>query len=165
MKKYKMEIIPNIAEDGSTYWTVKFPAISGCVGCGDTPEEAIAEANENLEDYLDYLKEEGIAPPKEIGFNQDYSGKIALRLSKSTHQKVAEAAEREGISINSLISSAVEYRLGMNEYDYKIDKKIETLQSLTGKSIVLQQLNAETNAKILNAVSASSYVGMGGNNE
>ena len=43
---------------GKTYWTAFYPAVEGCVGGGDTVEETIKEAEENLDIFLEYLKEE-----------------------------------------------------------------------------------------------------------
>ena len=48
MFNYEIRVFPLKAADGSIYWTARFPAVDGCVGGGDTPAEAIAEANENL---------------------------------------------------------------------------------------------------------------------
>ena len=55
MNKYEMRVIPNTDSDGKIYWTAYFPAVKGCVGGGDTIEEAVNEANENLEIFLSYL--------------------------------------------------------------------------------------------------------------
>lgn len=56
--KNKIELSLNIADDGSVYYTAKFPDIDGCVGGGSTPTEAVREAKKNLKIYLDYQKEQ-----------------------------------------------------------------------------------------------------------
>lgn len=56
MKNYEIRVIPKMDASGKTYWTASYPAVSGVVGGGDTAEEAIKEAEENLEVFLDYLK-------------------------------------------------------------------------------------------------------------
>lgn len=53
---YEMQLISKIDSGGDIYWTAYFPALDGVVGGGKTKEEAIQEANENLEIYLEYLK-------------------------------------------------------------------------------------------------------------
>ena len=65
MNKYEIRVISNQDNDGDTYWTAFFPAIEGCVGGGSTAEEAIKEANENLEVFLEYLLSEHRELPKE----------------------------------------------------------------------------------------------------
>ena len=57
MKNYEVQIFPKVADDGTTYWTACYPSIPGCVGGGDTIEEAIADAQENLQIYLEFLDE------------------------------------------------------------------------------------------------------------
>nr|MBQ4318645.1 toxin-antitoxin system HicB family antitoxin [Clostridia bacterium] len=37
-----------------------------------------------------------------------YSGRIALRIPKSTHKKLAEKSASEGVSLNMLLNCAVE---------------------------------------------------------
>lgn len=133
MLNYEIRVFPSKAADGSVYWTARFPAIEGCVGGGDTVEEAIAEAQDNLEIYLEFLKEENKRIPAEYN-PPEYNGRIALRIQKSTHKKVAEAAEREGVSINTFLSNAIECYIGMKKYDFDLEEKVREIQALLGTS-------------------------------
>ena len=146
-KNYEMRLIPNTDVEGKTYWTAIFPNIKNCVGGGDTVEEAIADAKENLEFYLEFLKEEKKSFPVEYKAN-DYGGKIALRISKVTHKRLFEYADEEGVSINSYINSAIENYLGIKQYEKAIDKKIDELQDVANKSLALQKLNAYFNKEL-----------------
>lgn len=148
MANYEIRVIPKVDASGTTYWTASFPAIEGCVGGGSTAEEAIKEAEENLEIYLEYLESEGIGIPNEYE-DTSYSGKIALRVSKSTHKKLAEKSADEGVSVNMLINNAVEHYLGMSEYNCKLDAKIRNIQSLTVRSLNLQIDNFAINQQLL----------------
>ena len=148
MANYEIRVIPKVDASGATYWTASFPAIDGCVGGGSTAEEAIREAEENLEIYLEYLESENIDIPTAYEETQ-YSGKIALRVSKSTHKKLAEKSVDEGVSINMIINNAVEHYLGISEYNCKLDAKIRTIQAMTGYSIKLQQDNLTINQQLL----------------
>lgn len=58
MDDYEIRVVSKIDEAGETYWTAFYPAIPGCVGGGITAEEAISEAKENLDIYLEYLAHE-----------------------------------------------------------------------------------------------------------
>ncbi len=144
MRNYEVRVYPKKAEDGTTYWTAVYPSIPGCVGGGDTPEEAIVEAQENLEIYLEFLEEEKMKIPEEDSEPQ-YSGKIALRIARSTHKTIAEMAEREGISINSLLNNAIERYIGEQQFDFNFYKKLEELKTVADSSLVLQQYNASFN--------------------
>ncbi len=147
MRNYEIRVFPKKAEDGSTYWTAAYPSIPGCIGGGDTVEEAISEAKENLEIYLDYLQEEHKKIPDD-DYKNEYSGKIALRISKSTHKRLAEISDNEGISINSLINNAIENYIGLKQYDMNINKKIDDLKEIADSSLGLQQVNTAINQKV-----------------
>ena len=144
MKNYEVRVYPKKADDGSTYWTAVYPSIPGCVGGGDTPEEAIIEAQENLEVYLEYLEEEKRPIPAE-DYEPQYSGKIAFRTSRSTHKRIAEIADREGISINLLINNAIERYIGEQQFDLNFYKKLVELKAVADSSLLLQQYNASFN--------------------
>lgn len=145
MKNYEVRVVPKKDDHGKTYWTAFFPALDGCIGGGDTAEEAIKEAEENLEVFLDYLKSEGENIPSEYEENS-FSGRIALRTSKTTHRKLAQISDEEGISINMLINNAIECYIGKIEYSQDFDKKIEEIQKTSSQSLVLQKESIIANA-------------------
>ncbi|MBQ4159576.1 MAG: type II toxin-antitoxin system HicB family antitoxin [Clostridia bacterium] len=147
MKNYEIRVFPKIADDGATYWTALYPSVPECIGGGDTMEEAIQDAQENLDVYLEFLSEEGKAFPAE-DYHSEYSGKIALRVPKSTHAKLADLSENEGASINLLINNAIAHFLGVKSCDMSLDKKIDDLRHVADSSLGLQKINAATNTKI-----------------
>jgi antitoxin HicB len=59
---YPCRTAPIPPEDGGGY-VASFPDIPGCLGVGDTPEEAIADAQQALLACLDALKAVDRAPP------------------------------------------------------------------------------------------------------
>lgn len=59
--QYRLILIPEL-EGG---YTVKVPAIRGCITYGETIEEAIARAKDALEGCLEVLKEEGQPIPRD----------------------------------------------------------------------------------------------------
>ena len=82
-------------------WYAEFPDLSGCLAHGTTKEEALANAVEVKDAWLEVTFETGrnIPEPRpEI----EYSGRFLLRVPKSLHQKLADEARREGTSINRL---------------------------------------------------------------
>ena len=148
MKNYEIKVIPKKDINGRIYWTALFPCIEGCVGGGETPEEAIVEAQENLEIYLEYLKEEKCPLPNEY-IENNCNGKIALRVGKTTHHKLLQLAEDEGISLNSIINNAIEYYLGKKSYDIEFNEKIEQIKELSESSNNLQKVNFLSNQAIV----------------
>lgn len=53
---YAMKVYPMHLENGKTEWCVEYPDLKGCVGGGDTIEEAITDAEASKSVYLSYLK-------------------------------------------------------------------------------------------------------------
>lgn len=62
MRRYSVLVTPD-SEDGG--YTVRVPALPGCNTQGDTVEEALANAKEAIEGYLETLKQLGRPIPEE----------------------------------------------------------------------------------------------------
>ena len=160
MNNYEIRVVPKIAADGKTYWTASYPSFPDCVGGGDTADEAVKAAEENLAFYLECLVEEGEEIPPAYSSTQ-YSGKIALRVAKSTHERLAVVAKDEGVSINMLISGAIENFLGIKQYELQLDSKIQTIQAQAEQSLLVQMANYKINKDIWGVIEHSPvYVGV-----
>ena len=78
------------------------PALEGCVTHGDSPKEALQNAHESATLWLrDALRHGDPIPRPAVSL----PGKMTLRMPGSLHRRIAEAAEREGISINQWVIS------------------------------------------------------------
>lgn len=101
--QYPMTISPVAPEEGIGYYisSTYFPGILVDM---ETMDEAITEFHTVLADVIKDTLESGKSIPQ-IASNE-YSGKMSLRMSKSLHQQLANQAELEGVSMNSL---AVQY--------------------------------------------------------
>lgn len=93
---YRMELVEDLTEGG---YAVTFPELPGCVTCGETLEEAVANAQDAKRAWLEAAVEEGIsiAEPDSL---ERYSGQFKLRMPKSLHRSLSEHSRREGISMN-----------------------------------------------------------------
>lgn len=105
-RNYKYEVSCESLND-TVQWIVRYPDLPGIIGSGDTEEEALKEAKENKDFYLDYLEDTHKPFPIQTTNEYDVSGKITLRMSKSTHRKLINQSEKEGISLNQLINEAL----------------------------------------------------------
>lgn len=103
---YRIELYTIDTVDGEQ-WVAEYIDIPHCVGGGVTQQEAIKEAKENLEIYLDTLKLLGkeIPSPSKHLEPVAYNGNISARLPKSLHKDLSEIAKREGCSINSILTN------------------------------------------------------------
>lgn len=101
-KVYQMHV------DEHDFWVAESRALKGCVGQGDTADDAIQELKSNEQEWLSTAKEFGIPiPEKIIKAEKTYSGKIALRVSPLVHEEAMELAKELGISLNQYINDAL----------------------------------------------------------
>ena len=62
--KYTVILTPDPEQGG---YTVRVPALQGCNTQGDTLEDALTNAREAIELFLDVLRERGEQPPEDSG--------------------------------------------------------------------------------------------------
>lgn len=87
---------------------LEFP---GCISEGDTPDEAVRNVDEALAGIVDVMLEDGLPIPEPLG-TREYSGRVVLRIPPSLHARAVHVAEREGVSLNRLLSNAVAEYVG-----------------------------------------------------
>ena len=94
--------------DGEQYWVAKSESLKGCIGAGDTPEEAVKELEENEIAWIETALEFGTEiPPVPFDREEEYSGKFTVRVSPFEHRRAAEQAKKQGISLNQYVSDAI----------------------------------------------------------
>jgi predicted RNase H-like HicB family nuclease len=93
---FKVEVDP---EGGFVIW---FPDLPGCVTQADTPAEIGPMADEAKALWIESEYEAGEAIP-EPAQRLAYSGKFNLRLPRSLHAALANAAEEDGVSLNQYV--------------------------------------------------------------
>lgn len=63
MAKYTIVLEPNYPEEG---YTVRVPALPGCITYGRTREEALERAREAIEGFVEGLQKAGESVPEEV---------------------------------------------------------------------------------------------------
>lgn len=105
---YRFEVYTDYTDDGELEYIVKYFDFENVIGVGDSIEEAIEEAKSNLEFYIQYCKEKNITIPEPSKREENnFSGKVTLRMSKTMHKLVTERSNNEGVSINSFLNEAI----------------------------------------------------------
>jgi antitoxin HicB len=100
-------------DDGGGY-LVEYPDIPHCIADGETSEEAIRNGREALEACLVTLAEFGERIPKPNSTTAS-SGQWRQRVPKSLHARLVERAEREGVSLNTLVTALIAEGIGRRE--------------------------------------------------
>lgn len=90
------------------FWVAKSSSLKGCVGQGETAEEAISELEANEREWLATAREVGIPiPAVPVETSQDYSGKLTVRIAPGVHREAAQLAKSEKVSLTQYISDAI----------------------------------------------------------
>jgi len=76
--------------------------LGGCVGDGETAEEALSSVRESMHVWFATALLKGLEMPKP---SEDvaFSGKFVVRVPISLHRRLATQAKEEGVSLNTLI--------------------------------------------------------------
>jgi antitoxin HicB len=101
--KYRM-VIEYHPEDEAYF--VKFPELPGCVADGATAEKALKNALIVKNEWLNAAYKAGWTIIEPVAPSET-SGRVTLRLPKSIHERLADRAEMEGVSLNQLILTYV----------------------------------------------------------
>jgi predicted RNase H-like HicB family nuclease len=117
---YARVLIPN-ENDVFSAEILEFP---GCFAQGDTPNEAIDNLENAAVSWIVAAQEheQDIPAPST---NYGYTGKIALRLPRSIHKKAIQLAQRDGISLNQFLLSAIAARVGAEDFYGRLMEKFE----------------------------------------
>lgn len=88
------------------------PDLPGCNAFGETQAEALSELEDAIAAWKQAALRAGnsIPAPSNLA-DQSFSGKVALRMPKSLHRDLVNAARAQGVSLNQYII----YLLGKNE--------------------------------------------------
>lgn len=90
--------------DEDECYLAEAPALQGCMTHGSSPSGAIKSCMEAMALWLgDAIKHgDPIPTPARV-----LSGKMTLRMPISLHQRIAEAAQRDGVSINQWVVTKI----------------------------------------------------------
>lgn len=108
MDTYSARIVWSDEDEGYVATSPEFEDLSAF---GATAAEAVAELESVVEAAVEAHRASGWALPEPERV-RPYSGQLRLRLPRSLHARLAEEAERDGVSLNTLIVSRLSLRAG-----------------------------------------------------
>jgi antitoxin HicB len=93
-------------EDDERPWRATVEELAGCEARGATPTDAAARIPSAIADWVASAHAAGREVPEPRGSrSRAYSGRLLLRMPQTLHSDLAEAAEREQVSLNAYINS------------------------------------------------------------
>jgi predicted HicB family RNase H-like nuclease len=87
------------------------PEFEGLSAFGDTADRALAEAQVALSLMIEAYHAEGWELPAAASLSS-YSGQFRLRVPRSLHARLADAAEADGVSLNTYAVSLLAMGVG-----------------------------------------------------
>ncbi|HAJ33557.1 MAG TPA: toxin-antitoxin system HicB family antitoxin [Candidatus Atribacteria bacterium] len=153
MKKlYRMRVYPIETDANTVEWVAEYPDLPGCIGAGDTAEEAVAMAIDAKKAWIEIALKDGENVPEPTNlYTSDYSGKFTLRLPKTLHRELTIQAEDEGVSLNQYILYLITKGLNKEEVKTRCEFKIETSFPSQDKFIKnWEYLSEESSVELLN---------------
>jgi predicted HicB family RNase H-like nuclease len=98
--------------DGEECFEARIAELPDVAEYADSYEEAYALAIDTIETTAEIFAEKGKVMPSPIIPLDDYSGRVTLRLPKSLHRTLSQAAEKDGISLNQHLVNMLSYCTG-----------------------------------------------------
>ena len=103
-----------LQRDPEEGWFARVRELPGCMSQGETGEEALAMIQDAMRAWLEIALEDG-EPIPEPRTDDDYSGKFVVRVPRSLHRALAEAAARDNVSLNQYINVALARSIGSSQ--------------------------------------------------
>lgn len=88
---------------------MEFP---GCIATGQSAPAALSALEDVAAAWIKAALEAGQPIPPPIETDNSFSGRLVLRIPKSLHKKATLIAERDGVSLNQFITSALSVSVG-----------------------------------------------------
>lgn len=98
--------------DGEICYEARVAELPDVAEYADSFEEAYALAIDTIETTAEIFAAQGKPMPAPMVPVDEYSGRVTLRLAKSLHRSLAEAADKEGVSLNQHLTNILNYYAG-----------------------------------------------------
>lgn len=109
---YTIEVARDQTDDYSG-WFARVIELPGCMTQADSFDELEEMIEDAMRAWIETALEDGqtIPEPRPV---ESYSGKFVVRVPKSLHRELVEAAEREGVSLNAFVNVALARVIGVS---------------------------------------------------
>jgi antitoxin HicB len=117
-----MEYSFHVIADPDGGYVIEFPDLPGCLTQVDTLDEIPAMADEARTLWIESVYERGLEVPLPR-HPEEYSGKFNVRLTRSLHRSLAEAAADSGVSLNQYVATV----LARGDVQARLESHVATL--------------------------------------
>lgn len=114
--QYRLDVIA--APEGG--YVLDYPDLPGCMTQVESFDEVAHAAEEIRHLWIETQFEDGDPIPLPT-YPEEYSGKFNLRLPRSLHRRLAESAEREGVSLNQYVVTLLDKGDALAQLEGKLD--------------------------------------------
>ena len=157
---YHITLVQDGEEDGGK-WVAAAEELPDCTSRGETAEEAIAGLKDAMAEWISAALREGRDIP-EPRIAASHSGRLLLRMPRTLHAALTQAAERENVSLNQFITDSLASVVGWRRatrgrQDRRLRRPINQepgAQGLTAEPLVEGRANRAT-APVAGALRAS----------
>jgi predicted RNase H-like HicB family nuclease len=125
--------VEEVIEEGKTIFSLVLPDLPGCGAEGKTLDEARGRLEDAKEAWIQTALDAGLSVPEPVA-QDDFSGRLLLRIPPKLHMKLAKNAKREDLSLNQYIKSLLEIMVENQSLLGRV-QKIEAQISLITKKL------------------------------
>lgn len=105
-------VVRRVVLNGEAVYEARVKEFPDLTEYADSADEAYALAIDAVETVAAIYAEKGRAMPAIADVAQDFSGRVTLRLPKSLHRALSDAAEEEDVSLNQHLVNVLCYFTG-----------------------------------------------------
>ena len=135
--------------DGEVFFEAKVKELPDVAEYAETYEEAYLLAIDTIETTAEALAEQGKVMPAPILENDDFSGRVTLRMPKSMHAALSSWSESEDISLNQLLVNCLAFNLGEQ---FGVSRTIHSIKSSIGSFNQTDYMHLESQPRKTNKV-------------
>lgn len=104
--------VRQIEADTQVLFEARVRELPDVVDFGETWEEAYGLAVDSIQTIAEIMAEQNRSMPEPAAIEDEYSGRVTLRVPKSLHRRLAEQAEFESISLNQYLVTLLAHGCG-----------------------------------------------------
>lgn len=115
----------NVVADPDGGYVVTFPDLPGCMTEVEDLGELPAMVDDARRGWLEAAYRQGDPEIPLPSYPEEYSGKFNVRLPRSLHRRLVEAAACEGVSLNSYVAGV----LARGDAQARIERRLDRLEA------------------------------------